>query len=347
MIPFVTRPIHKLLRVARATSGGVLSGGREGALLVAFARRRLSETFAPADCFGNTRQYEDSSMRHVFIVATVLTAISFTPLSARANIFGLFGFDCCGGHNCGCGSCGSCGNCCEPCCGCEPGCGCEPTCGCGTGCFANRPHYGGQTFHCGCKGYVPICPCTGCDSGCCNEGCGNCCEPACGCGDCGSCCEPCGCGSECGSCCDSCRPRQCCLKHCGFCCGCGRVLSALCCFCPCGGCSGETYWSEWHNDPPRCQDPCNCHGDWIGPGGCSSCGPNGGACGCEGGCVGAQTNNTGRPAPAYARTNNMNRSAAVARHTNSNQQSAGRTTNQTRVASRPMTNNQQQRPIQW
>jgi hypothetical protein len=25
------------------------------------------------------------------------------------------------------------------------------------------------------------------------------------------------------------------------------------------------YWSEWHNDPPRCCDPCDCHGNWTGP----------------------------------------------------------------------------------
>jgi hypothetical protein len=26
------------------------------------------------------------------------------------------------------------------------------------------------------------------------------------------------------------------------------------------------YWSEWHNDPPRCCDPCNRRGQWVGPG---------------------------------------------------------------------------------
>jgi hypothetical protein len=25
------------------------------------------------------------------------------------------------------------------------------------------------------------------------------------------------------------------------------------------------YWSEWHNDPPRCCDPCDHCGNWIGP----------------------------------------------------------------------------------
>jgi hypothetical protein len=26
------------------------------------------------------------------------------------------------------------------------------------------------------------------------------------------------------------------------------------------------YWSEWHNDPPQCCDPCDCYGNWVGPG---------------------------------------------------------------------------------
>jgi hypothetical protein len=39
-------------------------------------------------------------------------------------------------------------------------------------------------------------------------------------------------------------------------CGCG---SSSC------GCDEEVYWSEWHNDPPRCCDPCDCYGNWIGP----------------------------------------------------------------------------------
>jgi hypothetical protein len=37
------------------------------------------------------------------------------------------------------------------------------------------------------------------------------------------------------------------------------------------------YWSEWHNDPPRCCDPCNRCGQWVGPS------AGGGGCGC-GGC---------------------------------------------------------------
>jgi hypothetical protein len=25
------------------------------------------------------------------------------------------------------------------------------------------------------------------------------------------------------------------------------------------------YWNEWHNDPPMCQDPCDCYGNYTGP----------------------------------------------------------------------------------
>jgi hypothetical protein len=41
------------------------------------------------------------------------------------------------------------------------------------------------------------------------------------------------------------------------------VLSSCCCS-GCG-CDEEVYWSEWHNDPPRCCDPCDCYGNWTGP----------------------------------------------------------------------------------
>jgi hypothetical protein len=234
-------------------------------------------------------------MRNLLIAVAVIAAISLTPSSSRANFLGLFGFDCCGPHNCGCAR-GNCGGCCEPACGCdnccEPACGCggccEPACGCGSGCFANGRQYAGQCFDGCCKSRVPICPCVGCKSGCggCCEpacGCDNCCEPACGCG---GCCEPCGCGTGCATWCGSGTancPRKCCLKNCGFCSGFGTVLGCLCKGCPCGGCSGEVYWSEWHNDPPCCQDPCNNCGQWIGP---SGCGCNSGACGCNGGCNG-------------------------------------------------------------
>ncbi len=133
-----------------------------------------------------------------------------------------------------------------------------------------------------------------------------CCEPASGCG-CGDCCEAsCGCEPSCGySCGDSCEPSCGCGSGCGHkpkasCCGglfsaCGRMCSALCGGGSCG-CSGEVYWCEWHNDPPRCCDPCNRCGQWIGPsagcggggcgGGCNSCdGCGSGGCG-PGGCGG-------------------------------------------------------------
>jgi hypothetical protein len=296
-------------------------------------------------------------MRHLFTVAAVLAAISFMPATTNANIFGLFGFDCYGGHNCGCGNHGGCGtgcgcgcaceqDCgCEQGCGCEASCGCEPACGCGTGCYANGRQYAGQKFCCGCKSYVPICPCTGpCDNGCCQgSGCGNCCEPACGC-DCGNCCEP-TCGTGCGSCCESCCSHSCCLKHCGFCSGCGHILSMLCCCSPCAGCSGETYWNEWHNDPPRCQDPCNCHGDWIGPGCCPSCGPCNGGYGCAG-AQGYPRNSNAYAAASPGRNNGGNR-AMVAQNTRPAQ------SQQMRAASRPVnrgqvnSNGQPTRPIQW
>jgi hypothetical protein len=35
----------------------------------------------------------------------------------------------------------------------------------------------------------------------------------------------------------------------------------------CGGCDSELYWNEWHNDPPRCCDPCDPCGNWVGPAG--------------------------------------------------------------------------------
>ncbi len=242
-------------------------------------------------------------MRNLITVA-VLAAISFATSPSQASILGLFGFDCCGQHNCGCGPRGNCSGCCEQSCGCdnccEPagGCGdcCEPSCGCGSGCFANGRQYGGQCFHCDCKSQAPWCPCRGCD-GDCQSGCGDCCEPACGCASCG---EPCcGCGSGCatwGGSGTACCPRKCCLKNCGFCHALWEIVDVCHCCCPCGGCNGEVYWSEWHNDPPYCHDPCNNCGQWVGPS-CGGCGCNGGscnggctngACGCDGGCASTQ-----------------------------------------------------------
>lgn len=149
------------------------------------------------------------------------------------------------------------------CCG-AVGCG-EPV-GCGS-CVGGREH-AFERWDCGpCDG-PRICyctgPCGGCEGpscGCAEPACG-CAEPACGCAEpaCG-CAEPaCGCESPCG-----------CGSAVG-CCGCGllgifkpvgRAIGAVC---GCGGCDGELYWSEWHNDPPRCTDPCDPCGNWVGPG---------------------------------------------------------------------------------
>jgi hypothetical protein len=62
------------------------------------------------------------------------------------------------------------------------------------------------------------------------------------------------------------------------------LLGALCAPCGCSGCDSELYWSEWHNDPPYCHDPCNSCGQWVGPSaGCGGCCEP--ACGCGNGCA--------------------------------------------------------------
>jgi hypothetical protein len=88
------------------------------------------------------------------------------------------------------------------------------------------------------------------------------------------------------------------LKKVGFCSGCGWLLNLCKCSSGCG-CNGEMYWSEWHNDPPYCQDPCNCHGQWIGPS--SGCGCNGGCAtgGCYNGSCAISQPTQGKQ-PAYA-----------------------------------------------
>jgi hypothetical protein len=133
-------------------------------------------------------------------------------------------------------------------------------------------------------------------------------------------------------------------------------LGVLCSCSPCAGCNGETYWSEWHNDPPRCQDPCNCHGDWIGPG----CGPS---CPCDGGGVGAQGPYTSGGYAVTAppvrsnttvRTNTQAR-PMVAQNSRPMQSQPMRVASrpvvrqQTQVQTQPNFNGQQQtaRPIQW
>lgn len=207
--------------------------------------------------------------------------------------------DCCGGCESGCGC--ECGNCCEADCGCGCGDCCEPSCGCG-GCCNGRQYAGKTWDSCGCGG-LKLCGCTGpcyccssgrgsecggcCDSCCettcgCNDCCDGCCEPGCCCNDgcydpgycCGNgCCEPsCGCNGSNYSCCAGgliAGCRRICDSICGSCFGGGNsgCCNSGCCGgdCGCDGCSNELYWSEWHNDPPRCCDPCDRCGNWIGP----------------------------------------------------------------------------------
>lgn len=296
-------------------------------------------------------------MQNLFTAFVVTTALLFAPATSQANVLGLFGFDCCGGHNHGCAQCGNCGTCCEPACGCggcgeccEPACGCtnccEPACGCGTGCFPNGRQFAGQCFDGCCESRAPICCCRDCGGcgDCCGTACGGCCEPACGCGEC---CEPtCGCGG-CGDPCGApCRPRSCCLKHVGFGSCCGHLINGLCC-CKAGcGCNGEVYWSEWHNDPPCCQDPCDCYGQYNGPrAGCYG-GCNTGAYGCNGGYASSQSAAVSNGA-AYAKQQNAQQRTQVASNGRqfrpANQtRLAGNNHNQQMVASRNQQQQQQQ-----
>lgn len=135
---------------------------------------------------------------------------------------------------------------------------CDAACGDAGCCDVAKSCYAGMKWKgsCGpCQG-IKFCRCTG--PGCKDKGCGPACgcEPGCvaapacepGC----ECDEPCGCGSTCGDANCECR-----------------LLFKLRCLVRgvfgCAGCDGELYWSEWHNDPPRCCDPCDKCGNWIGP----------------------------------------------------------------------------------
>jgi hypothetical protein len=92
--------------------------------------------------------------------------------------------------------------------------------------------------------------------------------------DCNSCgCDSCG-GNSCG--CDSCGGNSCGDGCCGRC----WYRGPLSCFFAffsrgywCGPNCGERYWGDFYGDPPDCEDPCDCHGNYTG--GCRSC--NGGA----------------------------------------------------------------------
>ncbi len=143
-------------------------------------------------------------------------------------------------------------------------------------------------------------------AGCCGLGRGAVCGGGCVTGDCGPCGGGCdvgaGCGPACSTGCDSCGGGDCSCGTCSTCrdseCGgnytcygplCGFhpvrlvlapvrwVINLGRCPCWCGPTCGETYWSEFHNDPPDCWDPCDEYGHWTGrEGGCSSCKRGGG-----------------------------------------------------------------------
>jgi hypothetical protein len=98
---------------------------------------------------------------------------------------------------------------------------------CGDRCEYGSP-YAGMKYECTCET--------------CGPNCGpSCHEHACGCA------EP-TCAVECGDGCGKSRSWRWGLGRRG-----------------CNGC-GELYWSEWFNDPPACCEPCDCHGNYIGPG---------------------------------------------------------------------------------
>lgn len=106
-------------------------------------------------------------------------------------------------------------------------------CGCGNGCRTKSP-YAGMKY-----------------DACC-ETCGPNCGPSCGRGGaccCGSACEGCGDGVGCAGACGTKGCRKCWFFGMFDCAG-------------CGGC----YWNEWYNDPPARCEPCDCHGNYIGPG---------------------------------------------------------------------------------
>lgn len=180
------------------------------------------------------------------------------------------------------GSCGGCGDACG--CAAECGSSCGGRCGCS---YAGQRYQGccDQTCKDFCLRPCVGPDCCGCEPRCgCEPGCA--CEPACGCEP-GCACEPgCGCEPSCGCATGYCDTGCCGGPVCGERCGEGlvRAVGRLCrnvCGPGCTGCDGELYWSEWHNDPPRCCDPCNHCGEWIGPSGyncptgdCSTCQPS-------------------------------------------------------------------------
>jgi hypothetical protein len=108
--------------------------------------------------------------------------------------------------------------------------------------------------------------------GCRSMGCGDDCGRSCGRGSSYAFAKyDCACDKTCGGCCGACGGEKC---NCSTPCGCdsargscggacsGGLMSRLC---GCTGC-GELYWSDWHNFPPARCEPCDCLGNYVGPG---------------------------------------------------------------------------------
>jgi len=47
--------------------------------------------------------------------------------------------------------------------------------------------------------------------------------------------------------------------------GCWRPGALLREIFACDGCTSPIYWNEWFSHRPKCGDPCDCYGNWIGP----------------------------------------------------------------------------------
>jgi len=96
-----------------------------------------------------------------------------------------------------------------------------------------------------------------CDAGdCYGASCGPACESQCGpvCkSQCGPACEPCG-----DMCCEPC------CDPCGYPCGPLTWLVGVFARGYCGPGCGGLYWSDFHNEPPDCCDPCDRCGNWTG-----------------------------------------------------------------------------------
>jgi hypothetical protein len=168
-------------------------------------------------------------MRNIVCIAILLVLPLAAPTASYADLFRMLGLGC-RGSSAG-GDCGS-----DAACGCDADCSCDPTCEFDV---VNGRKFAGKTWTCCRECGPPICTCKGSSS------CGH----------------NCGCNGEGGS------GRRGCLRGvCRYGTCCGRVVGLVDRFCGCTGCDGELYWSEWHNDPPRCCDPCDCHGNWIGTG---------------------------------------------------------------------------------